>query len=65
LEQILRGVLFLHESSIMHRDIKGSNILVNDEGVVKLADFGAGRRFQQLQSDMMMNLTMRGSKFMF
>ena len=27
----------------MHRDIKGGNILINDEGVVKLADFGLSR----------------------
>jgi len=36
----VKGLLHLHKQGILHMDIKGANILVTDEGDVKLADFG-------------------------
>lgn len=42
--QILQGLSFLHESRIIHRDIKGSNILLGINGNLKLGDLGSSRQ---------------------
>eukprot|EP00466_Bigelowiella_natans_P019689 jgi/Bigna1/144639/aug1.89_g19347 len=40
---ILEALYYLHKSNILHRDIKGANILISNNGDVKLADFGLAR----------------------
>ena len=41
--QILRGVAYCHKEGIVHRDLKPHNVLVDDNGHVKIADFGLAR----------------------
>lgn len=45
LYQISAAMLFCHQRRILHRDLKPQNLLINRDGVIKVADFGLGRAF--------------------
>ncbi|XP_050398234.1 cyclin-dependent kinase 10 [Patella vulgata] len=43
--QLCKGLRYLHENFIIHRDLKVSNLLMTDKGCVKIADFGLARKY--------------------
>ncbi|KAK1423403.1 hypothetical protein QVD17_18706 [Tagetes erecta] len=55
---IVSGLAYLHSTKTIHRDIKGANLLVDANGVVKLADFGMAKHL-----DGQVNLSLKGSPY--
>eukprot|EP01018_Ginkgo_biloba_P002117 Gb_06096 [translate_table: standard] len=43
MKQFLLGLQHCHENQVLHRDIKGANLLINNHGILKIADFGLAR----------------------
>ncbi|KAF5444421.1 hypothetical protein F2P56_036899 [Juglans regia] len=44
--EILLGIKYLHESGIVHCDLKSKNVLLGSSGDIKLADFGCAKRLE-------------------
>ncbi|KAE9610126.1 hypothetical protein Lal_00006352 [Lupinus albus] len=45
MKQLIEGVKYIHDNWVIHRDLKTSNILLNNEGHLKICDFGLSRQY--------------------
>ncbi|KAL6245255.1 serine/threonine protein kinase, CMGC, CDC2/CDK subfamily [Rhinocladiella similis] len=45
MKQLLEGCAYLHENKILHRDMKAANLLINNRGILQIADFGLARPY--------------------
>lgn len=54
-KQILKGVTHLHKLGIVHRDLKPENFLLDDNGIVKISDFGYSLDTKKLPSQLGLN----------
>ncbi|XP_062198792.1 probable serine/threonine-protein kinase At1g54610 isoform X2 [Phragmites australis] len=45
MQQLLSGLEHCHDNNVLHRDIKGSNLLLDNNGILKIADFGLATFF--------------------
>ncbi|KAL0320669.1 UNVERIFIED_CONTAM: putative serine/threonine-protein kinase [Sesamum radiatum] len=50
MKQLLRGLDHCHSCGVLHRDIKGSNLLIDNNGILKIADFGLASFYDPHQS---------------
>ena len=43
--QLLNGIAYCHSKRIVHRDLKPQNLLIKEDSILKIADFGLARVF--------------------
>ncbi len=52
MKQLLQGIDFIHRCFVLHRDLKPANILINKNGVLKIADWGMAKSLEKLPAQL-------------
>lgn len=55
MHQLFSGLKYCHDHQVLHRDIKGSDLLVDNNGVLKIADFGSASFFDLIHQQPLTN----------
>ena len=55
MKQLLKGLAHCHGQNVLHRDLKAANLLTNNSGQLKLADFGLARTYRDRDEHKMTN----------
>lgn len=53
--QILKGLFAIHQSNVLHRDLKPGNLLVNSSCDLKICDFGLSRKVEETEEENLTN----------
>ncbi|AAS50760.2 ABL011Cp [Eremothecium gossypii ATCC 10895] len=61
--QTLVGLTYLHRKNIIHRDIKGANLLIDIKGSVKITDFGISKKLSPLNKKQNKRASLQGSVY--